>query len=100
MVFQTFSLSLQSQPNSGWRNIEESYQALARQRIWKIQSSRAKSGGRSSCVGITGANLYLGPNYTSAGVSRFSFFMLQVFQNLLTGNVKRLTLFVYEILLT
>ena len=76
--------------------IEESYQALARQRIWKIQSSRAKSGGRSSCVGISGANLYLGPHYTFTGVSRFSFFMLQVFQNLLTRNVKRLTLFVYQ----
>ena len=57
--------------HSGWRNIEESYQALARQRIWKIQSSRAKSGGRSSCVGISGANLYLGPYYTFTGESRF-----------------------------
>ena len=103
MAFKILILSLQS--------IEESYQALARQRIWKIQSSRAKSGGRSSCVGISGANLYLGPNYTFTDESRFSFFMLQVFQrsatketlskhkrrkNLLMKNVIRSIFFVYR----
>ena len=75
--------------HSGWRNIEESYQALARQRIWKIQSSRAKSGGRSSCVGVSGANLYLGPYYTFTGVSRFSFLLIRVFQDLQTKDVKK-----------
>jgi len=76
-------------PEKGGDDIEESDDALTRQRTWKVTEYGREVEGCSSCRSIYGLLPRGAELYIFAGVSRFPFLRIRVFQDLLTENVEK-----------